>query len=237
MFSSNTIKFFFVLALLIFQSCGFWRGKADANATPTPFVAEEIKSEIPFSTKEPESFQAEIVVTTVGGSEDKTFTAKSGANRIITFDYQTRAETALLQTGANKSFLIAHSQKIYVENEPGIAAVQQTNPNDFLTAELLNQKKDVKFETLGAENNIIKYRVILDETGKSEIIISVDEKIGLPVKQEFYTIAGEQKVLTSTMELRNFTTQTEAKFFEVPKDYKKVSPKEFREIIQRERIK
>nr|MBA3785331.1 hypothetical protein [Acidobacteriota bacterium] len=117
------------------------------------------------------------------------------------------------------------------------AGAKSETLNDLLTAGWSNQKAGAKFERLGAENNFVKYLVSLDETKKSEIIISVDEKIGLPVKQEFYSMSNGQKTLTLTMEIKNFSLQTEAKYFEVPKDYKKVSLKEFRETLRRMRAK
>jgi len=237
MFSSNLIKFFLVFALLSCQGCSFCQSKTDATASPTPFVAEELKSEIPFSTKEPDAFQTEIVVTAKDNFEDKTFIAKNGANRFIAFDFQGEAEFALLQLGENQSFLIAPGQKIYAENQSEAAGAKSETLNDLLIAGWSNQKAAAKFERLGAENDFVKYLVNLDDTKKSEIIISVDERIGLPVKQEFYSINNEQRILTLTMELKNFSLQTEAKFFEVPKDCKKVSLKEFRETLRRMQAK
>lgn len=233
MYSSNLINFFLVSALLSCQACGFCQSKTDATVSPTPFIVEELKSEIPFLTKEPDAFQTEIVVTVKDNFEDKTFIAKNGANRFIAFDFQGKTEFALLQLGGNQSFLIAPSQKVFAENQLETAGAESETLNDLLTAGWSNQKADAKFERLGAENNFVKYLVSLDETKKSEIIISVDEKIGLPVKQEFYSISNGQKTLTLTMEIKNFSLQTEAKYFEVPKDYKKVSLKEFRETLRR----
>jgi len=237
MFSSNLIKIFLVFALLSCQACSSCQSKTDATVSPTPPVVEELKSEIPFSTKEPVAFQAEIVVAAKDNLEDKTFIAKNGANRFIAFDFQGKTEFALLQLGENQSFLIAPSQKIYAENQSETTGAKSETLNDLLTAGWLNQKADAKFEHHSTENNLVKYLVSLDETKKSEIIISVDENIGLPVRQEFYSISNEQKTLTLTVELKNFSLQTEAKFFEVPKDYKKVSLKEFREILRRLRAK
>jgi len=233
MFSSNLIKFFLVSALLSCQACGFCQSKTDATVSPTPFIVEELKSEIPFLTKEPDAFQTEIVVTAKDNFEDKTFIAKNGANRFIAFDFQGKTEFALLQLGGNQSFLIAPSQKVFAENQLETAGAKSETLNDLLTAGWSNQKADAKFERLGAENNFVKYLVSLDETKKSEIIISVDEKIGLPVKQEFYSMSNGQKTLTLTMEIKNFSLQTEAKYFEVPKDYKKVLLKEFWETLRR----
>ncbi len=237
MFSSNLIKFFLVSALLSCQACGSCQSKTDATVSPAPVVAQELESEIPFLTKEPDVFQTEIVVTTKDNFEDKTFITKNGANRFIAFDFQGKTEFALLQFGGSQSFLIAPSQKIYAENQPETAGAESETLNDLLTAGWSNQKADAKFERLGAENDFVKYLVNLDETKKSEIIITVDEKIGLPVRQEFYSLSNEQKTLTLTVELKNFSLQTEAKFFEVPKDYKKVPLKEFRETLRRQRAK
>jgi len=237
MVSLNLIKFFLVFAFLSCQACSSCQSKTDATVSPAPFVVEELKSEIPFSTKEPVAFQTEIVVVAKDNFEDKTFIAKNGANRFIAFDFQGKTEFALLQLGGDQSFLISPSQKIFAENQSEIAAAKNETLNDLLTAGWLNQKADAKFERLGAENNFVKYLVNLDETKKSEIIITVDESIGLPIKQEFYSISNEQRTLTLTMEMKNFNLQTEAKFFEVPKDYKKVLLKEFREILRRQQAK
>jgi hypothetical protein len=215
--------------LLFCQACSFWRGQTDP--TPAPFAAEEIKSAIPFSTKEPNVYQTEIVVT-ANGVKDVTFTARNETNRLTVYNFQTESETAVLELGANQTFLMAARRKIYAEKEHG-----GVETADFLTAELLNQNTDARFETLGAENNLVKYRVKLDESQNSEVIIFVDEKIGLPVKQEFYSVRDEQRILTSTVELRNFNFSADAKFFEVPKDYRKVSSKEFYEITRREETK
>ncbi len=237
MFSSNSTKIFLAFALLSCQACNFCQSKTDAIVSPKPFVVEELKSEIPFLTKEPDAFQTEIVVTAKDNFEDKTFIAKNGTNRFIAFDFQGKNEFALLQLGGNESFLIAPSQKIFAENHPETVSAESETLNDLFTAGWSNQKADAKFERLGAENNFVKYLVNLDETKKSEIIITVDEKNGLPVRQEFYSVSNEQRTLTLTMEMKNFSLQTDAKFFEVPKDYKKVLLKEFWETLRRMRAK
>jgi hypothetical protein len=211
------------------QSCGFWQGKSDTAASPTPFVAGELKSAIPFSSKEPDVYQTEIVVT-ANGIEDVTLAARNRENRLMIFDYQTDLEISILHLGDGETFIIAPRRKIYAQKE---FAAKSANANDFFTAEWLNQKADAKFETLGRENDFMIYRVILDDAVSSEIIIFVDEKIGLPIKQEFYNIRDGQKVLISKVELRNFTLQADAKLFEVPKDFQKVATKEFYETTAR----
>jgi len=236
MHSSNTLKITFVLVALLASSCSYWQTKTDTTPSPTPFIAAEIKSEIPFSTKEPDVFQTEIIVTT-NNIADVTFTARNGANYLTIFDFRKETEFALLKIGDNRAFLINHRRKVYVENESSANASEAKSDSlkDFLTAEWINRKMEAKFENLGAENNLTKYRIRLDETANSEMIILVDERIGLPVKQEFYTVSGEQKTLTLSVELKNFSLQIEPKFFEVPKDYRKISSKEFQDVLRRDR--
>ncbi len=232
MFSSNSLKIIFLAAMLFASACSFFQSNPAADASPTPFVAEELKSAIPFSTKEPTIYQTEIVVA-ANESVDKVFTARNEGNRLTIFNYQTESEISLLQIGG-QTFIIAANRKIYAEKEAG---AQSETADEFFTAEWLNQKNGARFETLPPENNLARYRVNLDDAANSEIIIYVDTQIGLPVKQEFYSVAGEQKTLTLTMELRNFNAQIESKFFEVPKDFRKVSSKEFYEIARANLIK
>jgi len=239
MFSSNSARIFFVFALLFCQACGFWRGEENgATPSPTPFAAEELKSAIPFSTKEPDVYQTEIVVT-ANGVEDVTFRARNETNRLTIYNFQTESETAVLKLGENQTFLIAPQRKIYALEEFGDSSNGDSveAASDFLTAELLNRKKDARFETLGAENNLVRYRVSFDDARNSEIIISVDERIGLPIKQEFYSTGGGQEILTYAVELRNFNLNADAKFFEIPKDYRKVSAKDFRENTGRKQTR
>ncbi len=226
--SSNLLKFIFISVALSASSCASCRTQIDAPPN-APVTAAETKSVVPFSTKEPENFQTEIVVT-ANGIEDKFFTARSGKRRLTTFDYQKASEErSILQIDANQIFLLDPRRKIYVESDASINAFgEETNaPFNFLTAELTNQKTGARFETLGAENNLTKFRVRFNDSNASEIIVWVDERIGLPVKQEFYAVNGEQKNLTLTVELKNFNLQPDAKNFELPKDFRKVTMKEF----------
>lgn len=232
MFSSNSARIFFVFAFLFCQACGFWRGQTDAP--PAPFAAEDVKSAIPFSTKEPNVYQTEIVVT-ANGVEDVTFRAQNETNRLTVYNFQTESETAVLELGGNETFLIALRRKIYALEEFGSDGAEAAS--DFLTAELLNHKKDARFETLGAENNLTRYLVSFDDARNSEIIVSVDERIGLPVKQEFYSTGGGRRILTYAVELKNFSLSADAKLFEIPKDYRKVSAREFRESARRKQTK
>jgi hypothetical protein len=104
---------------------------------------------------------------------------------------------------------------------------------------MLNQKIPAIFENLGSEAGLLKFRVKLGEpyNNTSEILIYVDESLKLPIKQQFYSINGEQRTLTFSVEMKDFKFETDEKFFELPEGYRRVSPKEFKEIVWKEPTK
>lgn len=234
MFKSSSYKLFWSFLLIFASGCNFWRAGETGTASPTPFVAAEIKSEIPFATKEPEIYQA-LAVSQFLAADEKTerkiFTARNGARRLSIFNVGEKDEISLLELGTNQTFLIRRDKKIYTENfEPALAA---ENANDFLSAELLNQKTPAVFENLGTENGVSKFRVKLGnaEMNNSEVLIYIDDNLKLPVKQEFYSISGEQKTLTFSAEMKDFKLAVDENLFELPKGYRKVSSKQFQESI------
>lgn len=235
MISFNFIKFFgvFAFALVMSSACRFWQKAGGETPTPTPFTAEELTSEIPFSTKEPENFQVEIVIT-AKNSEFKIFAARAGNHRRVDFNAGTKKQVTYLHT--NKHYLIQQSKKIYVDDAEAEEFTVSENWMEFLTTEWLNNKTDVKFFKLDAENNLSKYRVVFGdaENAKSESLIFIDEAAGLPVRQEFYSVEGEQKTLTMTVELKNLKLEAASDLFAVPADYQKVSREEFAGISRKE---
>lgn len=240
MFLPKSIKIFAVCAALFAASCGYWQGNSGTTPAPAPFVAEEVKTEIPFASKEPDVYQAEIVLTNYANgekSERKIFTARRGEK--LRGDYEN--EISILQSDGNISFSLHNGRKIYVESRSNQGLPGETGDatKDFLTAEWLNEKRGATFENLGAENGLTKYRVSLEDAPNkdSETLIFVDENLKIPVRQEFYTTSGEQKILVFSMELRNLKLEADDKLFELPKDYRKVSSNEFQKVIRQEKLK
>lgn len=233
MISSNAVKFFpFVLLVLVVgSSCRFWQTAAPTGSQP----AGEIKSEIPFETKEPDIFQAEIMLTNYVNGTKSERVIKAARNGVrLRYDYP--ANIAFLQINEKERFSIETQKKIYARNRNGGNAGNSGETfNDFLTTEWLNEKRGAKFENLGSENGLAKYRVLLDENLNSEILIYIDENLKIPVKQEFYAVSGEQKTLVYSVELKNVKPEAGDSFFELPKDYKEVSLEEFQEEIRRKR--
>ena len=230
MFSLKNINFF-LLAALFAGACHFWQPSPSEKAADEPLTVENTSVGVPFATKEPEIYQTEILLT-ANGAENRIFVAVNAARRLTIYDLGEKSEFAVMQNGAGASFSIVHRLKIYAENPVN----QPYDADDVLpTAELLAEKSDARYERLNTANKTTEYRVILDNSTTSESIVTVDENIKLPVKQAFYATANGQKTLLSTVELVNFKLQTDALDFEIPADYKKVSPAEFQEITRRER--
>ena len=223
MISSKSLKFILLFTLVCASSCKYWQNSSNSNsnvAVKQPEIAD-IQSEIPFPTKEPEIYQAEIIVKN-DGEEEKTFIARSNGRF-----FSRNGEIGTLQIDANKSFLINFAKKIYVENIGKSATKTESSGetlNDFLTTEWLNQKTDAKFENMGAENGLTKYRVMFEA---SESLIFIDENYKMTVRQEFYSIEGETKNLVYSIELQNIKLIADEQLFEIPKDFRKVTIEEF----------
>lgn len=241
MFKSSAGKSFFAVLLFFASSCSFWRAGETEAPSPTPLVASEIKSEIPFSTKEPEIYQTEIITRNFGNGEtfkQKIFTARNGTRRVTIFNPGETGAITSLELAADRRLSIYPGKRIYTESFYDSSISGETT-NVFFTTEWLNQKTPATFENLGTANGLSEFRVKLGNTEKSnsEILIYVDENLKLPVKQEFYSINGEQRLLMFSVEMENFKTGADEKNFELPKDFRKLSPEEFQEIVWQERIK
>ena len=220
---------FFALVLAFFSACR--SGQIDNAGTDAakPSIAEELKSETPFSTREPENFQAEFVVSG-SGAERKTFIARSGGNRRYDFDAGTKNQVSSIQTDRN--YLIFPDKKIYAESSSAETAPAAENWTEFLTNEWLNSQPETVFERLETESDTTKYRVKLNSAAESEILIFVDEARGFPVRQEFYSTGNGQRVLNFAFELRNLKIPADENSFVLPKDFNKVSPDEFQKILR-----
>lgn len=226
---------------MLCQACGYWQSAGNQNANASiASQAEETKSAVPFSTKEPDVYQAEIVLTNYADgekSERKIFMARRDGK--LRCDYENKI--SFFQMGENQIFLIHNGKKIYAESQTnsGDANEAADTIKDFLTAEWLNEKRGATFEKLGAENGLTKYLVRLEDApnAESETLIFVDDNLKIPVRQEFYTATGgEQKVLAFSMELENLKLEADDKLFELPRDFRKVSMKEFQKTIRLEKF-
>lgn len=228
MFLIKSNKIFLASVFLFcLTSCSFWQTAENTNSN-APQISEETKTGIPFENKEPDAFQTDIVVTNfLNGekSEKIYFIARAGNKTLTVFDQGEKTEHSVLNDGG-KTIFFNRENKSFRESANGSNAFSTPDETlEFLTTEWLNRKTDASFEKLGTENNLTNYRVKLGDSSASEIILTYDETLNLPVKQEFYSISGEQKILTMTVELKNFQTSADEKLFVLPQDYKRAETK------------
>jgi hypothetical protein len=80
---------------------------------------------------------------------------------------------------------------------------------------------------MGRENNITTYRVRFGDAASSDALIYINEDIGIPVKQEFYSINGDRRTLEYSVEFQDLQLTAEDDLFKIPDGFKKVSVQEF----------
>ena len=207
-------------------ACGFWQSDEDNSNLSPGINFPETSAQIPFSTKEPERFQTDVVISNfINGRKTvrKYFIARDGGNFLQRFDADNEKGTSFLRTGDNKMFLVNHGSKTYREISGDQAEVfSDDSLIKNLTSKWLNEKTAATFEKLQPKENPAGYRVNFEEAKNSEVLIYVDENLNLPVRQEFYGVAGEQKTLLYSIELQNFQTETDGDIFALPEKYRKI---------------
>ncbi|MEO7673067.1 MAG: hypothetical protein ABIU09_03195 [Pyrinomonadaceae bacterium] len=199
--------------------CGFLQ---TSENKPVPLVPEA-KSGFPFSTSEPENFQCEMVVTS-GGVTRRTLVARQGNLRRVDFEAGEKGQRAILQT--DKEYLIAFDRKIFAEKAVTGAASADRQYSE-LTSELLNRGEHAVFEEIGREASVVKYKLTFDGGDATEIIVHFDEAIGMPVKQEFFSLDGNERTLQYSVEILGFRTDVDEGLFAIPAGFRKVSLSEF----------
>jgi hypothetical protein len=198
---------------------------AESNAVP---VISEVVSDIPFATKEPETYQAEIVVTS-SGIERRMFIARSGNLRRSDYNVGEPNQFSILQS--DKNYLIAANNKIFAENTAGQLSAALGGPFDEFTSTLLYSRRRPDFKSLGSENGLSKYSVRLDKGHAAEAVIFVDEAAGFPVRQELYSLRGDERTLQYTVEIRNLILETDPGTFEIPAGFRQTSIEEVRRSL------
>lgn len=221
MILSNSARSFIacVLILLAIQGCKWWP-KDDAGNSRT---TTDTKGEIPFSTTEPEVFQCEIVRSD-GEHEQKTFFArKNGYWRFDLSDSVGDAETVIR---TDKYYRVRHDKKSYVEVPQGDTSANEPEFLSDLTFSALKLDGHAKYDKIGTEGGITKYSVKIGDTDSAKALIYVDEKIGLVIKEEFFSLKGQTEDSPEPsfiFELRNVKQEVDDSVFAIPAGYKKLS--------------
>jgi hypothetical protein len=180
------------------------------------------KSEFPFPVKEPETYQAEVVVAT-GGIEDRFFIARKGDLwRRDHFDSGKRVITEMRSTDG--VYLIDHRKKVYAI-EP--AAGRDVAGFDPKSVSFFRGKEYREFDEIEHDGGLIRYQGRKGETSQDDILISVDETSGMIVREEFTSPAGDGFVY----ELKGLKLEADDALFQIPAGYRKVKLDEIRPAV------
>lgn len=211
---SNPGKIFLSASLFLISQFGCGGDSSISNANSQSSIQP---GGFPFTTIEPQIFQTEVVVKTPG-SETVTFVAENGKKRRVEFD-----------PGSARSRVLIYSDKIYLLNisdrtfvEYPLASGLSVADDPFM-ALLIGEKAHAEFVRLGGDNGVDKFSVRLDDSGSSEALIYVDTRLGLPVKQEFFSISAEGRTLQYSVELRNTKLEADESLFRVPDGFRRVA--------------
>ncbi len=217
---SNPVKnFVYILLFLpVFVSCG--GSEVDQNAKTQS--TSPAKSNVPFSRREPDIYQAEAVIT-FGDKVRKIHIARKGEKRRIDYDLGTDNERSIIN--GEKRIVASSPKKIFAEM-PDNGTSPEGTPDD-MTQSLLNVSQDTRFEEISSENNITKYRVINGDQNTSEIFIYADGELGMPIRTEHFSLTGGERKLLYSFELQNVSRVVDDSIFEPAKDWKSVSYKNF----------
>ena len=212
MLLSNPAKIVFATCIvsLFFAGCSMWRSDEKHAVN----VSLPNKKELPFATREPEVFQFEIIVR-AGETERRIGVSRDGNKRRIDYDLGTEKHRAVMI--ADKEYRLDLKRRTYTER--GLSAAGASD-ND-LVSHLLNARDYTDFEEVGREGSVVTFRARINESDASEVLIFFDESIGLPVRQEFYSIDGETRDLKYSVEMRNFKTDVDQGLFEIPGSFRK----------------
>lgn len=224
---------------------------APTGQDPTPLVQPAI-SELPFSTREPAVYQAEIVITISGdgiASEQKYFTARDGEKRRTDHHLSQQNMLTILDLAEGKTLALQPQKgekKCSAEkvSTVGGSATQGEAFTDFLTNEWLAEKIAAGFEDLGKEDiagkSLAKFKVRFEKVNGveniSEATVWVDDELGMPVRTEFYSLKDGQRVNSIVTEFRNIKLSVEPHTFAKPEGCKDVSVDEMQKTLWQEKL-
>ena len=203
----------FLFACAAASACT-WPSGGETPASASKIV-EPPKSEIPFETKEPETFQADFV-TTAAGTESRVRYSRRGTDwRLDTFAGDAPSRSII---STDKLVHVDHRTKAYADSPSGGGPAGRPAYVTDLTQTLLNRKQHARYEKLGTEGRIERYRVTV-EGSTTPWIITYDGSTKMVTRQEPESPSPGGFVF----EMRRFTLDVSDDVFSTPAGYRKVA--------------
>ncbi len=230
------------IGLVFLPSCKSTRNQSSVEQASADVT---VSSTPPFQTKEPDRYQAvRIIASSKATGESvvtRTLIAKDGGLRREEYETEATERVVYLDVAIGR-FILLPGARVYAEvrseagSEPGFPIEEVDLPEDS-TDRLLNADPiSARYEKLGSEvvngRNAGKYRVRVNTLGDATVSngdtsIWVDEALGMPIKSETVTAAGDR----TTMELTAIVLDIDKGLFQIPDGYKKVTPREIRQKL------
>jgi hypothetical protein len=213
----------FVISTLLFQACGTAK-TGETGSVPPP---DAVRAEPPFQNAEPEAYQAEVWQTNAKGT-DKFYIARKGDKWRVDNGYGDPNQVTSLHN--DKDYVLSFATKTYAEYQSGHGYDDRSATVEAVTMGMINGREKAIYEKTGTEGGMTKYRVTGGPGKPVESIITIDDKVGLPVVKEIYKIEGG-RTLDMTVKLSGFKTEVEDTLFDIPKDFKKVPIEEMKKVL------
>jgi hypothetical protein len=215
MFLSNRMVFSLATLCLSTLLTGCFDRTADSPGL-TPLLTERV-SEIPFAQNEPTEFSAEVVITTGSSEIVRGYARKGNDWKLTIFGDDGNPVTEFVN--AETKLQVNHSAKTSFEAStpgPGFEpdAIQE------MTLLALREKQYTRFEKLGSDGPVERFRAINSGSAGDSTVIHYDTNLRMIVKQEFQRPVGDTLI---TYELRNVRLEVPDETFRVPAGYKRVS--------------
>jgi hypothetical protein len=232
--------------------------KLTEQKTATSSNKNEASSVPPFSTREPERYQATRIITSVeyqNGSADATpetvttkmLIARDGEKRREEY-IGAEATTVFLEVPTGR-FLLLPAKKLYADLNLASGDLDSLDPqsdaySEFSPERLLNETRALaRYEKLGAETldgrSTTKYRVTTaDSTNGTEdgsvTLIWIDDGFGMPIRSETISGGGDHWSKL-TVELRDLKPEVDPRLFDLPNDYKRADYRQLQAAIKQAR--
>jgi hypothetical protein len=210
----NKILLLFVISSLLLTACGGAK-TGDISAVPGP---DAPRTEPPFQNKEPDAYQAEIWRIT-GSTTEKFRISRKGDKWRVDSAYGDADQVTSMKTDQN--YILSFAAKSFAEYPSTHGYDDRAGMVEEMTGGMLNRRDVAVYEKTGSQGGMTTYRVNGEPGKPVESIVTVDDKIGLPVSKEIYKLEGG-RTLDVTIKLSGFRTEVDDSIFAIPADFKKV---------------
>ena len=209
-----------VCCVLLLPAC---RGTRLTNDTDSSEIVTSLIP--PFSTREPERYQA-VRTTTFGSAGTTTvLIAREGNKRRQ--EYQVSGKKIVYLEVPAGRYVLSPTDKLYADLQAGPVSSGLTDLSAHLAPVPFSPPRtESRYQRLGkeivAERSTIKYRVIAntEPASSTETFIWVDETLGIPIRSEMRR-SGDNAIELLT-ELSEISFNVDEGLFELPKDYRQV---------------